>query len=268
MFLMYFVIALINTVLTFKIRDSEKKARDKEEKEKTIKLYNTLLNSLSHELRTPIATVIGAVDTMKENKDKLSEKNTAELITEIEIAGLRLNRQVENLLNMSRLESGFLKPRLDWCDLNERIYSIIKSNRSDIQKRNVVFSPNENLPMLRIDRDLIEQAINNILHNALRYTPENATIIIRAEQETQLCIITIEDNGKGIPENEMPFVFDKFYRLPLTLAGGTGLGLSIAKGFIEAHKGKIKLKNVITGGAKFIIEIPVEKSNMQNMYNE
>ena len=106
MFLMYFVIAMINAVLTFKIREFERKARDKEEKEKSIKLYNILLNSLSHELRTPIATIIGAIDTIKDNETKLSNNNKKELYSEIEIASFRLNRQVENLLNMSRLEAG------------------------------------------------------------------------------------------------------------------------------------------------------------------
>ncbi|MBL7884085.1 MAG: DUF4118 domain-containing protein, partial [Bacteroidia bacterium] len=125
MFLLYFVIALVNAVLTFKIREVEKKARDKEEKENTIKLYNALLNSLSHELRTPISTIIGAVDTLKENKGKLTQANQITLLSEIDKASIRLNRQVENLLNMSRLESGMLKPKFDWCDINELISSVI-----------------------------------------------------------------------------------------------------------------------------------------------
>src|SRR5690606_19001108 len=131
MFLMYFVIALINAVLTFKIRSVEKKARDKEKREKTIQLYNTMLNSLSHELRTPISAIIGAVDTIKENNVKLSNSNKNELIDEIEIAGLRLNRQVENLLNMSRLEAGVLDLNPDWCDLHELIHNVIKNNEPD-----------------------------------------------------------------------------------------------------------------------------------------
>ncbi len=106
MFSMYFVVAMINAVLTFKIRQVEKKNRIQEEKEKSLKLYNTLLNSLSHELRTPISTIIGAIDTIKDADSKLSKINLNELYSEIEIAGFRLNRQVQNLLNMSRLEAG------------------------------------------------------------------------------------------------------------------------------------------------------------------
>lgn len=126
MFLMYFVIASINAVLTYKIREVERKERDEEEKVKAIKLYNTLLNSLSHELRTPISTIIGAIDTIKDNQTKLSDSNRNELYSEIEIAAFRLNRQVENLLGMSRLEAGFIQPKEDWCDLNELVFSAIK----------------------------------------------------------------------------------------------------------------------------------------------
>lgn len=268
MFLMYFVVALINAVLTSKIKSVEKSARDKEEKEKSIQLYNTLFNSLSHELKTPISAVLGAVDTIKENKHKLSEKNISDLITEIEIAGLRLNRQVENLLNMSRLESGLIKPRFDWCDINELIYSVIKNNTADLKGRTINFTADDKLPLFRVDRGLLEQAINNIVHNALQYTNEHCIISIAAKHYNEKCIITIEDNGPGFPENEMAHVFDKFYRLPKTLSGGTGLGLSIAKGFIEAHKGKIALQNIKTGGALFIIEIPLQSSLLNNMHSE
>lgn len=157
MFLMYFAIASINAVLTHKIREVERKERDEEEKEKSIKLYNTLLNTLSHELRTPISTIIGAVDTIKESPDKLSEGSRQELYTEIEIAGFRLNRQVENLLSMSRLEAGFIQPKVDWCDMNELVFSTIKENNGE--GYNVAFNPNEALPLVKIDGGLMEQIL-------------------------------------------------------------------------------------------------------------
>lgn len=129
MFLMYFLVAMVNAVLTFKIREAETIARDKEEKENALRHYNVLLNSLSHELRTPIATIIGAVDTLKENNKQLTELSKEELLNSIDLASIRLNRQVENLLNMSRVETGMFKLKLDWCDLNDLIHSIVqKSN--------------------------------------------------------------------------------------------------------------------------------------------
>ncbi|NTW34439.1 MAG: sensor histidine kinase, partial [Bacteroidetes bacterium] len=268
MFLMYFIIALVNAVLTFKIREAEKKARDKEEKENTIKLYNTLLNSLSHELRTPISTIIGAVDTLKENKKKLSLNNQIELLTQIDTASIRLNRQVENLLNMSRLETGMLKLNLDWCDTNELIFSVLQKLSFANEKHKIIFEANENLPLFKLDSGLIKQVLHNIIYNAILYTPENSIIKINASYESENCVITIADNGYGFPENQIQFVFDKFYRLPHTKTGGTGLGLSIAKGFIETHKGKIILENIKTGGAKFTIIIPSETSFMNNLKHD
>lgn len=258
MFLMYFVIASINAVLTYKIREAETKARDKEEKENTIKLYNTLLNSLSHELRTPVSTIIGALDTIKENKNRLSLANQDELFTQIDIASMRLNRQVENLLNMSRLESGMLKLKLDWCDLNELIFAAINNNRDDFNNHKIDFMPTENLPLFKLDSGLVEQILHNLIHNALQHTPENSTIKIELSQNETNCIIQISDNGKGFPENKIDFVFDKFYRLPHTKPGGSGLGLSIVKGFTEAMKGKVRLENLPQGGARFTIVIPCE----------
>lgn len=121
---MYFVIALVNGALTYKIRRIEKIACLRDEKAKTLKLYNTLLSSLSHELRTPVATIIGASDNLLADPSNLSMGDKTKLLVEISNASLRLNRQVENLLNMSRLESGFIRPKLDWCDISELIYDV------------------------------------------------------------------------------------------------------------------------------------------------
>lgn len=268
MFILYFVIALVNAVLTFNIRAAEKKARDKESKEKTIRLYNTLLNSLSHEFRTPVATIIGAVDTLQENKNRLSEENQQELLAQIDTASLRLNRQVENLLNMSRLESGMLQLHLDWCDLNELIFSVIQKLPAPVLTHTIVFKPNEQLPLFRLDAGMIEQVLHNIIYNATQYTPEHSTIEMEADLQAEELEIRIRDNGKGFPEKEIPLVFDKFYRIPHTQTGGSGLGLSIAKGFTEAHNGTITLENPKEGGALFIITLPVETSFINNLKNE
>ena len=157
MFLMYFVIALINAVLTFKIRGFQQKFKEKENKEKSIKLYNTLLNSLSHELRTPISTIIGAIDTIKENPTKLSENNKNELYEEIEIASFRLNRQVENLLSMSRLEAGFIQPKNDWCDMNEIVFTALKELKNESLNHKIEFTPNDNLPLFKLDSGLMSK---------------------------------------------------------------------------------------------------------------
>ena len=268
LFLIYLIIALVNAVLTFKIREAETKARDKEEKEKTIKLYNTLLNSLSHELRTPISTIIGAIDTLKENKSKLSEINQTELLEEIDKASIRLNRQVENLLNMSRLETGMLKLKQDWCDINELIYTVIQKVAPIKKNHTISFIPNETLPFFKLDAGLIEEIIQNLVTNAIQYTPINTIIKIEAKHQSDNCVFFVSDNGNGFPEKEIQLVFDKFYRLPNSKTGGSGLGLSIVKGFVEAHNGTIKLTNNTNSGANFTITIPTETSFLNNLNNE
>ena len=268
MFLMYFIIAMVNAVLTFKIREQEKKARDEKEKEKTIKLYNVLFNSLSHELRTPIATIIGAVDTLKENRQKLSEVNQNILLSEIDTASLRLNRQVENLLNMSRLETGILKPNFIWCDVNEIIFAVIETFKETNKTHQLLFTENEKLPLVKLDVGFMEQILNNIIYNAIQYTPEKSIIKISVQVENQICKWIIEDNGNGFEEKVIPFVFDKFYRVSNSKTGGTGLGLSIVKGYVKAQNGIVWVENIKSGGAKFIIEISSETSYINNIKNE
>ncbi len=263
MFLMYFVIAFINAVLSFKIRDIERKIRDKEEKENTIKLYDTLLNSLSHELRTPISAIIGAVDILENGKKSLNEANKNDLVGEIKIASLRLNEQVENLLSMSRLESGILKPSLDWIDINDLIFSVIKKYKSqDSFPRNIVFTPDENLPLIKLDGVFIYQILYNLILNAQTHNPQNTIVRLDTYYLDHSIWFIVSDNGKGFPPGEIRLVFDKFYRLKGAATGGTGLGLSIVKGFVEALNGHISLENQSTGGAKFTIKIPAESSNV------
>jgi two-component system sensor histidine kinase KdpD len=262
MFLMYFAIALVNAVLTTKIRKIEKKANEKIEKENTLKLYNTLLNSLSHELRTPISTIIGAADNLNAMADKLTEHNKYELVSEISKASLRLDRQVGNLLNMSRLESGFIKPKNDWCDMSELVYDVLNQLKDSLDNKPVHVALKENLPLFKLDYGLVSQIVHNLVHNAAVNIPKYAVITVRLSCVYNKLVITVEDTGFGFPEEEIEKVFEKFYRLKNSKTGGTGLGLSIVKGFVEAMDGTISLKNMPDGGAVFTVEIPAELSYM------
>lgn len=267
MLLMYFVVALINAVLTYQIRSMEKLARERQEKANTVKLYNTLLNSLSHELRTPIATIIAATDNLMEANAQLLPQHRHELLTEIAAAGMRLNQQVENLLNMSRLDAGVLQPKKDWCDIGELLYQTVeKLNATQTHQIHIQVPPS--LPFFKTDKVLLEQVVLNLLHNAILYTPAEAPIHISANNYTDLLHIRIEDNGLGFPQDTINRVFDKFYRLQNSKAGGTGLGLSIVKGFTEALDGKVTLTNLDKGGACFTISIPAEASYIKNLKNE
>lgn len=266
LFIMYFAVALINAVLQFKLKKIEKKAREKEEKEKTFHLYNTLLNSLSHELRTPISTIIGSTDILKEYEEKISVENKHLLIQEIQIAGLKLNHHVENLLNMSRLESGLLVPKYEWCDINEEMFRFIKNNFQNNNR--IKFQANDNLPICKIDIGFLEQIAINIIKNALLYTPEEKPLQIQLGIENQILHVSFQDYGNGIPEEHLPYIFDKFFRVPQTITGGTGLGLSIVKGFTDALKGTIEVKNIQPNGLKFDIFVPVETTYINNLKNE
>ena len=266
--LMYFIIALINAVLTSKIRQIEKENKDKDEKAKSVKFYNILLNSLSHELRTPITTIIGCTDNLQSNSPRLSENDKTELLKEISIASIRLNQQVENLLNMSRLESGIFKVKKDWCDINDLIYKTLERLESNLQKYRLAVEISDQLPLFKLDFGLMEQVIYNLIINVTQHTPEDTLITIQANCVRDRLILTIADNGKGFPENEIEKVFDKFYRLKGSSTGGTGLGLSIVKGFVEAHHGMVKLENLPVRGSKFTIEILTEKSYVNKLKDE
>ncbi len=264
----YFIIAMVNGVLTFKIRRAEKAALEKEERAHTVVLYNTLLNSLSHELRTPIAAIIGATDNLQHGNAGLTLQNRAELIGEIATASMRLNRQVDNLLNMSRIESGYIQPKKDWCDVSEVVYETVRRAEEVGAKQRISISINPDLPLVKTDGGMLEQIVGNILNNAVLYTAAEDAICISATVHADVLEVIIEDSGKGFPDAEIAQVFDKFYRLKDSKAGGTGLGLSIVKGFTEALGGRIGLENRREGGARFTIQISAETSYLKNLKHE
>jgi two-component system, OmpR family, sensor histidine kinase KdpD len=261
--LMYFIIASVNAVLTYKIRQIEKLARQKEEKANTVKLYNTLLNSLSHELRTPISTIIAATDNLQSNTARLSAYDKNELIGEISTASFRLNQQVENLLNMSRLESGFIQPKRDWCDISEVVYDAVKRIEENHISQEIHISIKPGIPLFKLDKGMMEQILYNLLNNAAIYTEPGCSINVSATSYADVLEIIVEDNGKGFPPDEIKNVFEKFYRLKDSGTGGTGLGLSIVKGFVEAQGGTVTLENIDKGGARFSISIKAETTHLK-----
>lgn len=263
LFFVYLFVALISAVFSNRIRKQELKIREKEEKANGIHLYNTLLSSLSHELKTPIATILGAVDILK--NENIKEEYKVDFLNEIEIASNRLRYQVENLLNMNRLESGNLRLKKDWTDVNEMIFMLLPKIQNQ-EKHTIIFSGDESLPLFKIDAGLIETALFGIISNAVKYTPKGSKVWIEVCVEDEKFVVKIKDNGKGIPEEEKDKIFDKFYRLADSGTGGTGLGLSISKGIIEAHGGFLEVNS--ENGAEFVCKIPAEASYLKNLKNE
>ena len=257
--IMYFVIAMINAVLTYKIRQVEKISTLKEEKANSVKLYNTILNSLSHELRTPLAAIIGATDNLQSNSH-LTKEDREQLIAEISKASLRLNQQVENLLNISRLESGHIKPKNDWCDVIELVYDVVNRVEENNPGRRIHISIDQNLPLCSLDKGMLDQVIYNLLNNAAIHTESNSRIDISVTCPVDILNIVIEDTGKGFTDVEIKDVFNKFSRSKDLKASSSGLGLSIVKGFTEAMSGNVELEKTNSNGSRFAISIPVKTS--------
>ena len=263
--IMYFAIALINGALTFQIRMAEKATRIKEERANSVKLYNTVLNSLSHELRTPISAIIAAADNLQSN-DNLSQATKTDLIQEISKAGLRLNQQVENLLNISRLESGHIKPRQDWCDIIELVYETVKQVEENNPGAKIHVHVQTPAIFALTDRGMLQQIIYNLLNNACIHTPPKTRIDITIHCYADLLEIIVEDMGPGFVSVNPKEIFEKFAREGKTNGVRSGLGLSIVKGFTEALKGNVTLDKTGSDGVKFSLSFPVITKNFSELH--
>ncbi|MDX9906422.1 MAG: DUF4118 domain-containing protein [Bacteroidales bacterium] len=259
---MYVTIALINGILNSRIRYYEKIARQKEDKLKSIKLYNAVFNSISHELRTPLTTIMGVTENLSDTGRDMPAQQRHILYNELYIASNRLNPVVDNLMNMSRLESGHLEPKYDWCDVRELIRSAMNRLSAELKNHTIKLEIPDDIPIVKLDFGLMEQALYNILQNIAFHTPEQTKACIKVDISKGLLEINISDDGPGFSDEAIEKAFEKFYRAAGTKTGGLGLGLSIARGFVQAHSGDIFVKNRKTGGAQFTIRIPVSVSNL------
>ncbi|MBL9144839.1 MAG: GAF domain-containing protein [Verrucomicrobiaceae bacterium] len=211
------------------------------------KLHRTLLDSISHELKTPIAVINAAVEGMS--------GTSGPYLDEITTASQRLQRVVDNLLHMTQLESDVLKPHLDWCDLSDVINAARQAVGKPLESHPVTLHLPDYLPLVKLDHALLTQALANILHNAAIYTLEGTKIEISATLVDQTLRLILRDHGPGLPPGMEKSVFEKFCRAPGSPAGGTGLGLTIARGFVQALGGDITARNHPEGGAEFVIEV-------------
>jgi two-component system, OmpR family, sensor histidine kinase KdpD len=238
------------------LRDTARRAYLISESEK---LYKTLFNSISHELRIPVATIMGATDTLlaQDYKEDIRKK----LYNEINTASIRLNRLIENLLNMSRLETGRITPHPDWCDVHDLANSVTESLANELNPFKMSVIIPANMPLVQIDFGLMEQVLHNLILNATQHSQPGSQIRVKFFYDNGYLNIQVMDRGTGFVVSELPAVFNKFYRGKDAKAGGTGLGLSIVKGFVKAHKGTVVAENRKNGGALFTIKIPVNISD-------
>jgi two-component system, OmpR family, sensor histidine kinase KdpD len=257
-FLTYFIIALTVGGLTAQLRAREHLAAQVQLAKNSERLRKTLLDCVSHELKTPLAAIGAASqELLRLSPNGANGEMLRELASEIHDGSHRLNRVVNNLLDMNRLESGVVQPNLEWCDVRELLQSAIEIERESLNGRDVRLDVPENTPLALIDHLLMEQAVAKLIANAGSHTPSRQPIEIDAECRHGQLVISVSDRGAGIPPELCERVFEKFYRGDGRKAGGLGLGLAIARGFVEAHGGKLTAENRDGGGARFTIDLPV-----------
>jgi len=220
-------------------------------------LRNILLSSVSHDLRTPLAAIIGSADTLLRKGADLAAENRKELIQSIREEAERLNQIVRNVLNMTRLESGAIQIRKEWQSLEEIAGAVIDRLSDRLNGHTLNVKIPEDLPLIPFDPLLMEQVLTNLLENALRYTPPGTAIELNARVQNAEVLVELADRGPGILEGQQERIFDKFTRGRVP-GGGVGLGLSICRVIIEAHGGRIWAENRPGGGAVFRFTLPFE----------
>ncbi len=222
-------------------------------------LHQTLLNSISHEMRTPLTVLMASGAMMTDPKVANDSKVVITLGEEVLRASDRLNRVIENLLDMSRLNSGFLELKLEWHDVGDLIGVTLQKLKVQIKTHELKVDLQEGLPLIRIDFRFMEHALSNLILNASMYSPPGTDITVLSEVDGESLKLEVKDQGQGIPHESLRRVFDKFYRVPGSPTGGTGLGLSIVKSIVEAHQGLISVENNPDQGARFILTIPIHE---------
>jgi len=226
----------------------------------TERLRTALLSSVSHDLRTPLASILGAVTSLGRYRGVYDEATQAELLETIREEAERLDRFVANLLSMTRLESGALTPNMEWVDLQDLIGSAIARLTPSLAGHRVLVRVEPGLPLLRLDFVLMEQVLVNLLENAMKHTPPGKTIQLGVLRRDEQLVVEVADEGEGIPPGDLDHIFEKFYRAQGSdrQRSGTGLGLSICRGIVEAHGGSITASLPDRGpGVVFRIGLPV-----------
>jgi two-component system sensor histidine kinase KdpD len=229
----------------------------------TEKLQTALLNSISHNLRTPLAAVTGALSSLRDDDQMLDADARRELLNTAWEEAERLNHLVGNLLNMTRLEAGAMKLALETYDVQDLVGVTLNQMANRLRHRQLVMDVPSTLPPVSIDLVLAAQALVNLVDNAVKYSPADTSIGIRAYADQGQVVIEVSDQGVGVPSDELERIFDKFYRIQQASdTSGTGLGLSISKGIVELHGGRIWASNRPGGGTTFAMALPVAEPDL------
>ncbi len=251
-FTAFLAVGLIVSTLTSKVRAQIIQRQ-------TEKLHSALLNSISHDLKTPLVSITGTLSALLDNKSRLDAQQKNDLLQTARSESERLNHIVNNLLDMTRTESGVLQISKKPCDLRDFIGACLEQIKDKIGGRNIKINIPKEMPEVAVDFSYMLKAILNVIDNALKYSPDGSEIEIEASCSGKNMRVSVRDHGYGIPKEDLGKIFNKFYRVQRAQnVLGTGLGLSISKNIIEAHGGHISAESILGKGATFIIELPIE----------
>jgi two-component system sensor histidine kinase KdpD len=225
----------------------------------TERMRNAILSSVSHDLRTPLATITGAASSLLDERSPLKANDRLELSRSIYREANRLDRLLKNLLDMMRIEAGAVQINKEWHPLDEIVGAALSRLEERLKDVTVRTTFPQDLPMVKIDGVLMEQVVINLLENAAKYAPSGSVIEVSASAGDKEVVVEVADRGQGIPMGEEVRIFDKFYRAKPAREGGVGLGLTICRGIIEAHGGRIWAENRTGGGAVFRFAIPLSE---------
>jgi K+-sensing histidine kinase KdpD len=253
------VVALVISTLTFKIRMQNAAVMKAEIAIQTERTRNSLLSAVSHDIKTPLASIYGAATSLLEAEERLAPPARHELIESIAGESARLNRLVGKLLDMTRLDAGAELKR-DWYPLEEIIGSALTRLEASLHGRAVTTDIPAELPLIYVDDVLMEQVFVNLLENAANYTPRGTPIELAAISDETRLVVFIRDAGPGIPVGDEERIFEKFFRGKTNGAGGAGLGLAICRAVIQRHEGTISASNRTGGGATITIELPFQET--------
>jgi two-component system sensor histidine kinase KdpD len=218
----------------------------------TEKLRSALLSSISHDLRTPLASIIGGASSLMNFDSRLDDRGRSELLQTVRDEAERLNRFVGNLLDMTKIEAGAMQPKLDWVDPEELVATAVKRASPLTHGHDIRIEAAPVMPLLRVDYILIEQVLINLLDNAAKYSSKGSPVDVRLWHDGSHVMLTVTDSGSGIPAAELEQVFDMFYRVKAgdRQVAGTGLGLSICRSILKAHGGDIRAESPVADGQK------------------
>ena len=261
-YLLTFAIMLALGLVISTLRESVRRQADEQAKlalrAETERIRSALLASISHDLRTPLAVMAGASSTLAERGERMSDAERTELARSVYGQAREMSERVAKLLDMTRLDAGAIELRRDWESLGDIAGAVLRRLADRAASHRVVVDLAPDLPLLRVDAALIDQALSNLLENALRHTPPGTVVQLRGRRIEREVVVSVEDFGPGLPDEQIERLFDKFHQASGEGGGGMGLGLSICRAIVALHGGRMWVERVAGGGLAFRFALPIE----------